>query len=122
MPKAYCYLNQKIIDQLESIKKEEGHDSSSQTMKEIIELGIKVYLHNKENPSVSEDEKRRQEKEEELNRQHTTHLLRLLGISADIFRCVYDKNKLPDSPGNAEDHIAALKKKIDNFVEGYLNN
>jgi hypothetical protein len=43
MPKAYCYLNQKIIDQLESIKKEEGHDSSSQTMKEIIELSIKVY-------------------------------------------------------------------------------
>jgi hypothetical protein len=35
---------------------------------------------------------------------------------------VYDKNKLPDSPGNAEDHIAALKKKVDNFVEGYLNN
>ncbi|BCA97251.1 hypothetical protein TUM19329_36120 (plasmid) [Legionella antarctica] len=122
MPKAYCYLNQKTIDQLESIKKEEGHDSSSQTMKEIIELGIKIYLHNKENPSLSEDEKRRLEKEEELNRQHTTHLLRLLGISADIFRCVYDKNKLPDSSGNAEDHIAALKKKVDNFVEGYLNN
>ncbi|MBA2650236.1 MAG: hypothetical protein H0U75_11735 [Legionella sp.] len=122
MPKAYCYINQKIIDQLESIKKDAGHDSSSQTMKEMIELGIKVYLHNKNNPELNEDEKIRLEKEEELNRQHTTHLLRLLGISADIFRCVYDKAKLPDGPNNAEDHIALLKKKVDNFVDGYLNN
>lgn len=122
MPKAYCYLNQKTIDQLDSIKKDEGHDSSSQTMKEMIELGIKVYLHNKESPAVSEDEKRRLEKEEELNRQHTTHLLRLLAVSADIFRCVYDKNKLPEGSINADDHIAALKKKVDNFVDGYINN
>lgn len=122
MPKAYCYLNQKIIDQLESINQDEGHESSSQTMKEMIELGIKVYLHNKENPLMSEDEKRRLEKEEELNRQHTTHLLRLLGISADILRCVFDKNKLPDGAVNAEDQIAALKKKVDNYVEGYMNN
>lgn len=122
MPKAYCYLNQKTIDQLESIKQNEGHDSASQAMKEIIDLGIKVYLHNKENQSMSEDEKRRLEKEEELKRQHTTHLLRLLGISADIFRCVYDKNKLPEGFNNAEDHIASLKKKVDNFVDGYLNN
>ena len=122
MPKAYCYLNQKIIDQLELIKKNEGHDSFSQTMKEMIELGIKVYLHNKEEPGMNEEVKRRLEKEEELNRQHTTTILRLLGISADIFRCVYDKNKLPEGADNAEDHIAALKKKVDNFVEGYLNN
>ena len=122
MPKAYCYLSQKIIDQLESINKDEGHDSSSQTMKEMIELGIKVYLHNKDNPVISEDEKRRLEKEEELNRQHTTHLLRLLGISADIFRCVYDKNKLQSDSNNAEEHIAELKKKVDNFIEGFINN
>lgn len=122
MPKAYCYLTQKTIDQPESIKKDEGHDSSSQTMKEIIELGIKVYLHNKENPTMSEDEKRRLEKEEELNKQHTTHLLRLLAVSADIFRSVYDKNKFPEGPENADDHIAALKKKVDIYIDGFINN
>jgi hypothetical protein len=122
MPKAYCYLSQKTIDQLEAIKRDEEHDSSSQAMKEMIELGIKVYLHNKEDPGLSEEEKRRLEKEEELNRQHTTHLLRLLAISADIFRCVYDKNKIPEGTENPEDHIATLKKKVDNFIEGYLNN
>lgn len=121
MPKAYCYLSQKTIDQLETIKQDEGHDSMSQTMKEMIDLGIKIYLHNKENPQINDAEKRRLEKEEELNRQHTTHILRLLGISADIFRCVYDKEKLPDGANNADDHIALLKKKVDNFVEGYLN-
>ncbi|MFT4058949.1 MAG: hypothetical protein QM652_05310 [Legionella sp.] len=122
MPKAYCYLSQKTLDQLESIRQEEEHTSSSQTMKEMIELGIKVYLHNKDTPSLSEEEKRRLEKEEELNRQHTTHLLRLLGISADIFRCVYDKNKLAGEANNADEHIAELKKKVDNFIEGFIGN
>jgi hypothetical protein len=122
MPKAYCYINQKIIDQLESIKQDEGHDSSSQTMKEMIELGIKVYLHNKNNLAMNEDEKRRLEKEAELNREHTTNLLRLLAVSADIFRCVFDKNKLQDNSNNAEEHIALIKTKVDNFVEGYVNN
>ncbi|USQ15589.1 hypothetical protein J2N86_15700 (plasmid) [Legionella lytica] len=122
MPKAYCYLTQKTIDQLDAIKQEEDHSSSSQTMKEMIELGIKVYLHNKENPPLSEDEKLRIEKEAELNKQHTTHLLRLLGISADIFRCVYDKNKLAGESNTADEHIAELKKKVDNFIEGYISN
>lgn len=122
MPKAYCYLNQKIIDQLEAIKKDEGHDSSSQTMKEMIELGIKIYLHNKENPPMSEEDKIRMEKEEELKNQHTTHLLRLLGISADIFRCVYDKQKIPDGADTPEEQIATVKKKVNNFIEGYINN
>lgn len=122
MTKAYCYLNQKIIDQLESIKQVEGHDSSSQTMKEMIELGIKIYLHNKEKPALDYDEAIRLEKEEELNRQHTTHLLRLLGISADIFRCVYDNTKLSNDSNNADEHIGILKKKVDAFVDGYLNN
>ena len=122
MPKAYCYLSQKTLDQLEAIKQEEGQESSSQTMKEIIELGIKVYLHNKENPSPSGDEKRRLEKEDELNRQHTRHLLRQLSISADILRCVYDPNKFPSGASNVEDHIAETKKKVDNYIDGYLNN
>lgn len=122
MPKAYCYLNQKIIDKLESIKLDEGHDSSSQTMKEMIELGIKVYLHKKDNPEISEEEKRRLEKEEELNRQHTTNLLRLLAVSADIFRCVFDKEKLVEGSNNAEEHFALIKTKVDNFIEGYVNN
>lgn len=122
MPKAYCYLNQKTFDQLEVINEDEGYESLSQTMKEMIELGIKVYLHNKENPGVSEQEKRLLMKEEELNRHHTTHLLRLLAINADIFRCVFDKNKIPDVSTSADEHIAALKKKVDNFIEGYIQN
>jgi Tfp pilus assembly protein PilP len=122
MPKAYCYLSQKTIDQLNAIKQDEGHEYSSQTMKEMIELGIKVYAHNKENPDLDPAEKRRLEKEEELNRQHTTHLLRLLGISADIFRCVYDKNKLNVTSDSPDDHISELKKKVDNYIEGYINN
>lgn len=122
MAKAYCYLNKKIIDQLELIKQEEGHDSSSQTMKEMVELGIKIYLHNKERPALDKDEEMRLKNEEELNRQHTTHLLRLLAISADVFRCVYDKSRLSSDSNNADEHIGLLKKKVDNYIDGYLNN
>ena len=122
MPKAYCYLSQKIIDQLEVIKEKEGHRSTSQTMKELIELGIETYRQNEEKPELSNQEKIRLEKEDELSRQHTTHLLRLLPLNADIFRCVFDKNKLLEGAFTAEDHIAELKKKVDNFIDGYVNN
>jgi hypothetical protein len=122
MPKAYCYLSQKIIDQLEVIKEKKGHRSTSQTMKELIELGIETYRQNEEKPELSNYEKIRLEKEDELNRQHTTHLLRLLALNADIFRCVFDKNKLLEGAFTAEDHIAELKEKVDNFIDGYVNN
>ena len=122
MPQAYCYLSQKIIDQLEVIKEKKGHRSTSQTMKELIELVIETYRQNEEKPELSNHEKIRLEKEDELNRQHTTHLLRLLALNADIFRCVFDKNKLLEGAFTAEDHIAELKKKVYNFIDGYVNN
>jgi hypothetical protein len=118
----YCYLNQKTYDQIEAIKEEEGHDSLSQAVKEIIELGIKVYLNNKDKPELDEDEKRRLEKEAELEKQQTTNILRLLGISADILRCVYDKSKLNDGADDADEQISLLKKKVDNYVDGYINS
>jgi len=121
MPKAYCYLPQKTIDQLEAVKLSDGYDSSSHVMKDMIELGIKVHLMNKENHE-SIDEKNKREKEEELQKKHTTYLLRLLGLSADIFRCVHDKNKLPDSTNYVEEDIAKIKNKVDAFIEGYLGN
>lgn len=122
LPKVYCYLNQKACDQLEAIKQEEDHDSLSQAMKEIILLGIKVYLNNKDKPELDDDEKRRLEKEEELKEKQTTNILRLLGISADILRCVYDKSKLNEGADNADDQISLLKIKVDNYVDGYINS
>jgi hypothetical protein len=118
----YCYLNQKTCEQLEAIKQEEDHDSLSQAMKEIILLGIKVYLNNKDKPELDEDEKRRLEKMEELKEQQTTNILRLLGVSADILRCVYDKSKVNDGSENADDHISLLKVKVDNYVDSYINS
>ena len=122
MPKVYCYLNQKTVDQLEQIKLNEAHESTSQTMKEIIDLGIKVYLHNKENLALSESDKKRLEKEEELKQQHTMYLLRLLSLNADILRCVYDENKFTNPSNHVEEHIAKTKQKVDHFIEGYVNN
>ena len=122
MPKSYCYLSQKTILNLEQIKQDEGYDSTSQVMKEMIELGIRIYLQNKEESRMSPEEKMRLEKEEELKAQHTTYLLRLLGFSTDILRCIYDKDKLNSEHNNAEDHITTIKNKVDNYIDGYINN
>lgn len=122
MPKSYCYLSQKTILNLEQIKQEEGYDSTSQVMKEMIELGIRIYVQNKDGARMSPEEKMRLEKEEELKAQHTTYLLRLLGFSTDILRCIYDKNKLNSEHDSAEDHITTIKNKVDNYIDGYINN
>lgn len=122
MPKSYCYLSQKTILQLEQIKQDEGYDSSSQVMKEMIALGIQIYERNKDAAGMSDEEKRKLEKEEELKAKHTTYLLRLLGFSTDILRCVYDKEKLTSQHDNAEDHISNIKKKVDHFIDGYIQN
>lgn len=122
MPKSYCYLSQRTILQLEQIKQDEGYESTSQVMKEMIDLGIRVYTQNKDAANMSPEDKIRLEKEEELKAQHTTYLLRLLGFSTDILRCVYDKEKLNTTHDTAEDHIANIKKKVDNYIDGYINN
>lgn len=122
MPKSYCYLSQKTILQLEQIKQDEGYESTSQVMKEMIDLGIRVYMQNKDAANMSPEDKMRLDKEEELKAQHTTYLLRLLGFSTDILRCVYDKEKLNTQLDSAEDHISNIKKKVDNYIDGFINN
>ena len=121
MPKAYCYLPQKTLDQLDKVKLDDGYDSSSHVMKDMIEIGLKVHLMNQGNV-LSGDDKYRMEKEEELQKKHTTYLLRLLGLSADIFRCVYDENKIPKSKGNVEEDIAEIKNKVESFIDSYIND
>lgn len=122
MPQLHCYLNQKTADQLEKIREDEGYDSTSQAMKEILSLGIKVYLVNKENPPMDDLDKKRIEKEEELQKMHTEYLLRMLELTADTFRCVYDKNKVKDGAETASEQIISIKKKVSKYIDDYVNN
>lgn len=109
-----------MADQLEKIKEDEGYDSSSQAMKEMLSLGIKVYLVNKENTPMDEAEKKRLDKEEELRKMHTEYMLRMLELTADTFRCVYDKNKIKDGPDTAGEHIVKIKQKITKYIDDYV--
>ena len=111
MPQVHCYINQKMEEQLEE----------SITMKEMLSLGIKVYLINQNN-KIDESEKRRLEKEEELQKMHTTYLLRIMELSADILRCVYDKDKEEKSQYIVSDQISLIKKKVDEYITNYVNN
>ena len=49
MPQVHCYLPDKTVDKLEEIQSTEGHESLSKAIKEVIDLGIKVYFFNKDN-------------------------------------------------------------------------
>lgn len=122
MPQVHCYLNQKMADQLDKIKDDEGYESSSQAMKEMLSLGIKVYLINKENLPTDDTDKNRLDKEEELKNMHTMYLLRMLELNSDILRCVYDQNKLKNAPDNSSDHIIKIKQKVDDYIEEYINH
>ena len=78
MPQLHCYINQKIADQIEEIRIAEDYDSTSQSMKEMLTLGIKVYRLNKDTNQLDYAEKNCLEKEEELQKMHTTYLLRIM--------------------------------------------
>lgn len=115
MPKTYCYLNQKIIDQLTVIKENEKYESSSLVMKEMIKLGITTYLNNK-------NQLKQQSINDKINGQHTRYLLRLLAISSDILQCVYNSHKLAESNEIIEEHINQLKEKVEDFIKNSFNN
>lgn len=120
MPKVYCYLNQKTIDELEQIKQVEEHESTSQVLKEMVTLGIRVYQMNRKDSELNESEKLRLEKEEELRKQHTVYMLRLLALNADILRCVYDNEKIPKSQNDVEHHILEIKKSVDKYLNDFI--
>ena len=120
MPQVHCYLNQKTADEIEQIRQEEGHESLSAAMKEMLILGIKVHQINKDKKGLSFDEKQRAEKEEELKALHTTYLLRILEINADVLRCVFDPNKIPNSQEKVGDHIVKIKSKVDEYIEKFI--
>jgi len=116
MPKVFCYINENVQEQLEQIKIDEGFSSLSKTMQEMLTLGIRVYLHNKEKGDSGAD------KMEELVQQHSKFLLRILALNTDILHCVYDNKKITEGTVTVEERIALHKQKVDHFIEGFINN
>jgi|TARA_R110000868_G_scaffold173799_1_gene410178 DNA-directed RNA polymerase subunit F len=115
MPQVHCYLPEKTVDKLEEIQSIEGHESLSKAIKEVIDLGIKVYFFNKDNEEKSNE----MSKEEELEKKHTAYILRILGMTSDILRCVFDKDKVSGNTTNPEEQIASIKDKVDLYIEEY---
>ncbi len=64
--------------------------------------------------------KKRLDREEELRNMHTEYMLRMLELSADTFRCVYDKNKIKDGPDTAREHIISIKHKMAKYIDDYV--
>lgn len=120
MPQVHCYLPQKTVEQLERIQQTYGHTSLSKAVREMIEFGIKEILAREAPPADNSEEKQRLEKEEQQRNQQTMYLHKILTLNTDILRCVYDKNKLPESTKKVDEKLVEIKKTVDDFTEGWV--
>lgn len=117
MPKTYCYLPQKTIDEIEKIQVNDNYNSMSQVLKELIDLGLQSYS-SKNTTSTNN----KSDKEADLRMKHTTYMLRMIGITSDVLRCVFDKSKVDGAHNNAEEQLAFIKNKVDHYIDGYIND
>ena len=117
MPKTYCYLPQKTIDEIEKIQVDNNYSSMSQVLKELVDIGLKSYSSKNIIPTNNKSDK-----EADLRMKHTTYMLRMIGITSDVLRCVFDKSKVDGAHNNAEEQLAFIKNKVDHYIDGYIND
>ena len=117
MPKTYCYLPQKTIDEIEKIQVDNNYSSMSQVLKELVDIGLKSYSSKNIIPTNNKSDK-----EADLRMKHTTYMLRMIGITSDVLRCVFDKSKVGGAHNNAEEQLAFIKNKVDHYIDGYIND
>lgn len=115
MSKVYCYLPQMYVDQIEEIKTAEKYDSQSQVLKELIELGLKARAIKNIGPINSD-------REDELRTKHSAYLLRLLSMTSEILRFVFDKNKTRGKQDNVDELLEQIKEKVDSYIDGHKIN
>lgn len=116
MPQVHCYLPQKIVEQLEKIKRDNNHSSLSKAVREMIDLGIQTVLNQPNELSKENLEKKRIEG---IRAQQTQYLQKILSLNTDILRCVYDQNKLPESP-KLSPKKDKPKGENEQFTEGWV--
>ncbi len=117
MPKTYCYLPQKTIDEIEKIQVDNNYGSMSQALKELVDLGLQAYNAKNTTPANNKSDK-----EADLRMKHTTYMLRMISITSDVLRCVFDKNKIDGAHNNAEEQLAYIKNKVDHYIDEYIND
>lgn len=116
MPQVHCYLPKKMVEQLEKIKVDNHHSSLSKAVRQMIDLGIQTVLNQPNELSKENLEKKRIEG---IRAQQTQYLQKLVALNTDILRCVYDQNKLSESPAPSlkKDKPGEEKEK---FTEGWV--
>lgn len=104
------FLEEPIKRQIEENASKEG-SSVSKYAADLIKLGLKI-------KGMKQDESR--QKEEELERNHTEYLLRILGIVSDLYSSQYDSNKMGYKCANADEALSRIKDKVQSYIDGYL--
>jgi len=88
-----------------------------QVLKELVDIGLKSYSSKNIIPTNNKSDK-----EADLRMKHTTYMLRMIAITSDVLRCVFDQSKVDGAHNNAEEQLAFIKNKVDHYIDGYLND
>lgn len=94
------------MDQINQIKSLKNIKSQSQVIKELIDAGLQAYATKEMNC-----------REESLRSKHTNYLLRLLSITSETLRLVFDKEKIGEDYANAEELLEEIRSNVDGYVQ-----
>lgn len=110
MKKISIYLKDSLEKQLKK-EAEKEEVSLSEYSKQLIELGLKIR-------SIQRDETR--EKKEELMDKTPEYLIRLLNICSEMFRCIYDQDKVARPADTPNDALDSIKNTTIAYLDGFL--
>lgn len=98
------------MDQINQIKTSENFKSQSQVIKELIDAGLRSY-------KTKEIYSQQNHREEPYHSKHTNYLLRLLSITSETLRLVFDKEKIGEGYETAEELLEEIRIKVDDYVQ-----
>ena len=110
MAKVATFLGEDIIKNLKEL---EPNKALSKVISEVIDIGYRVKLHQK---NLTAEEKGKAI----LTDKHTDYLLRILATTADIYRCIRN-NKSKYSEETADDALGRICTNTQNFINKMLS-
>ncbi len=112
MQRIVSYLEDDVIEDIKKLYKD-SNISISKMASELMDIGYKVKLHHESQSDLQE------EKKATLVDKHTEYLLRIMAITADVYRCVRNE-KSKYSEGTADEVLATVNARVQNFINRKL--
>lgn len=114
MPRLTTFVDKTTEKQVKDNAEQEGVSVSVYTAS-LIKLALKI-----KQLQGDENKQNEEEKKAELEEKHTEFLLKILGLQAEVLRCVYDSSKVKNKTGDVESNINRIDEKAKEFIHQFL--